>query len=229
MPDPDVAQPHPAVIRVLICDDHAIVRQGLQTFLELQDGIEIVGQAADGEEAVSKAAAMRPDVVLMDLVMPRLDGIEAIRRIRAAQATAKIIVLTSFADDDKVFPAIKAGATGYLMKDVAPNDLANAIRMASEGESILHPEVARRLISEVRGEHTQPRTEGTAELARLTEREREVLSEIAHGRSNKEIAQNLVLSEKTVKTHVSNILQKLGVADRTQAALFAVRHHLVEP
>jgi two-component system, NarL family, response regulator LiaR len=229
MPDPEGTQPPPAVIRVLICDDHAIVRQGLQTFLELQDGIEIVGQAADGEEAVSKAAAMRPDVVLMDLVMPRIDGIEAIRRIRAAQANAKIIVLTSFADDDKVFPAIKAGATGYLMKDVAPNDLANAIRLASEGESILHPDVARRLISEVRGENAPPPTEGAADLARLTERETEVLREIATGRSNKEIAQDLVLSEKTVKTHVSNILQKLGLADRTQAALFAVRHHLVEP
>lgn len=218
-----------AVIRVLICDDHAIVRQGLQTFLELQDGIEIVGQAADGEEAVSKAAAMRPDVVLMDLVMPRVDGIEAIRRIRETQANAKIIVLTSFADDDKVFPAIKAGATGYLMKDVAPSELADAIRRASDGESILHPDVARRLISEVRGEHAQPSIEGAAELARLTERENEVLREIASGRSNKEIAQRLVLSEKTVKTHVSNILSKLGLADRTQAALFAVRHHLVEP
>jgi NarL family two-component system response regulator LiaR len=219
----------PDVIRVLICDDHAIVRQGLQTFLELQDGIEIVGQAADGEEAVSKAAAMRPDVVLMDLVMPRIDGIEAIRRIRAARAEAKIIVLTSFADDEKLFPAIKAGATGYLMKDVAPNDLADAIRRANEGESILHPDVATRLIREVRGEHAQPAVEGAEDLARLTEREREVLAEIAHGHSNKEIARDLVLSEKTVKTHVSNILQKLGLADRTQAALFAVRHHLVEP
>jgi NarL family two-component system response regulator LiaR len=219
MPDP---------IRVLICDDHAIVRQGLQTFLELQDGIEIAGQAADGEEAVSKAAAMRPDVVLMDLVMPRVDGIEAIRQIRGAQANAKIIVLTSFADDDKVFPAIKAGATGYLMKDVAPAELADAIRRASEGESILHPDVARRLINEVRGEYAQPSIEGAEELARLTEREREVLREIASGRSNKEIARDLVLSEKTVKTHVSNILQKLGLSDRTQAALFAVRHHLVE-
>jgi NarL family two-component system response regulator LiaR len=219
----------PDVIRVLICDDHAIVRQGLQTFLELQDGIEIVGQAADGEEAVSKAAAMRPDVVLMDLVMPRIDGIEAIRRIRAARAEAKIIVLTSFADDDKLFPAIKAGATGYLMKDVAPNDLADAIRRANEGESILHPDVATRLIREVRGEHAQPAVEGAEDLARLTEREREVLAEIAHGHSNKEIARDFVLSEKTVKTHVSNILQKLGLADRTQAALFAVRHHLVDP
>lgn len=214
-------------IRVLICDDHAIVRQGLQTFLELQDDIEIVGQASDGEEAVGKAAVTRPDVILMDLVMPRLDGIEAIRRIREADSCARIIVLTSFADDDKVFPAIKAGATGYLMKDVAPQELARAIRMARDGESILHPDVARKLMSEVRGE--TPVTEGAAELARLTEREREVLARIAHGRSNKEIAQDLTLSEKTVKTHVSNILSKLGLADRTQAALFAVRQHLVEP
>jgi NarL family two-component system response regulator LiaR len=214
-------------IRVLICDDHAIVRQGLQTFLELQDDIEIVGQASDGEEAVAKAAIMHPDVILMDLVMPRLDGIEAIRRIREADTNARIIVLTSFADDDKVFPAIKAGATGYLMKDIAPQELARAIRMARDGESILHPDVARRLMSEVRGETPVP--EGAAALARLTDREREVLARIAHGRSNKEIALDLTLSEKTVKTHVSNTLSKLGLADRTQAALFAVREHLVEP
>jgi NarL family two-component system response regulator LiaR len=214
-------------IRVLICDDHAIVRQGLQTFLELQDDIEIAGQAADGEEAVGKAAVTRPDVILMDLVMPRVDGIEAIRRIREADRNARIIVLTSFADDDKVFPAIKAGATGYLMKDVAPQELARAIRMARDGESILHPDVARKLMTEVRGETPVP--EGAAELARLTDREREVLECIARGRANKEIAVDLTLSEKTVKTHVSNILSKLGLADRTQAALFAVRQHLVEP
>jgi len=214
-------------IRVLICDDHAIVRQGLQTFLDLQDDIEVAGQAADGEEAVAKAAVVRPDVVLMDLVMPKIDGIEAIRRIRAADASAKIIVLTSFADNDKVFPAIKAGASGYLMKDVSPQDLARAIRGVRDGESILHPDVARKLMTEVRGETPVP--EGAAELARLTDREREVLMRIAHGRSNKEIAQDLTLSEKTVKTHVSNILSKLGLADRTQAALFAVRQHLVEP
>jgi NarL family two-component system response regulator LiaR len=214
-------------IRVLICDDHAIVRQGLQTFLDLQDDIEVAGQASDGEEAVAKAAVVRPDVVLMDLVMPKIDGIEAIRRIRAADPSAKIIVLTSFADNDKVFPAIKAGASGYLMKDVSPQDLAHAIRSVRDGESILHPDVARKLMMEVRGETPVP--EGAAELARLTVREREVLMRIAHGRSNKEIAQDFTLSERTVKTHVSNILSKLGLADRTQAALFAVRQHLVEP
>jgi NarL family two-component system response regulator LiaR len=159
--------------------------------------------------------------------MPRVDGIEAIRRIRAADSGARIIVLTSFADDDKVFPAIKAGAMGYLMKDVSPHELARAIRMACEGESILHPDIARKLMTEVRGETPAP--EGAAELARLTGREREVLVCIARGRANKEIAQDLTLSEKTVKTHVSNILSKLGLADRTQAALFAVRQHLVEP
>ncbi len=214
-------------IRVLICDDHAIVRQGLQAFLELQDDMEVVGQASNGEEAAAKAAVMRPDVILMDLVMPGVDGIEAIRRIRASDQSARIIVLTSFAADDKVFPAIKAGATGYLMKDVAPPDLVRAIRRARDGESILHPDVARKLMSEVRGE--TPRPEGATELARLTEREREVLVLIARGRANKEIAQDLTLSEKTVKTHVSNILSKIGVSDRTQAALFAVRQHLVEP
>ena len=216
----------PEKIRVLICDDHAVVRQGLKTFLELQDDIEVVGQASDGEEAVGKAAVTLPDVILMDLVMPRVDGIEAIRRIREANGAAKIIVLTSFADDDKVFPAIKAGATGYLMKDVSPHDLALAIRMAREGESLLHPDVARKLMTEVRGETPVP--EGSTALARLTDREREVLVLIAHGRSNKEIALDLTLSEKTVKTHVSKVLGKLDVADRTQAALFAVRQHLVE-
>ena len=212
-------------IRVLICDDHSVVRQGLQTFLELQDDIEIAGQAADGEEAVAKAAVTRPDVILMDLVMPRLDGIEAIRRIRAASPDVPIIVLTSFAEDDKVFPAIRAGAAGYLMKDVSPQDLAKAIRSARAGEALLHPDVARRLMEEVSGggKPVDPA------LARLTEREIQVLKLLGRGRANKEIARDLTLSEKTVKTHVSNILQKIGVPDRTQAALFAVRQHLVEP
>lgn len=211
----------PETTRVLICDDHQIVRQGLRTFLELQDDIEIAGEAADGEEAIAKVLTHHPDVVLMDLVMPRVDGIEAIRRIRAGAESVKIIVLTSFADDDKIFPAIRAGADGYLMKDVTPADLVKAIRMAREGEPLLHPDVARRIMRELR-------TGDDAELARLTEREREVLSLIAQGRSNKEIARDLTLSEKTVKTHVSNIFAKLGLSDRTQAALFAVRHHLVE-
>lgn len=211
------------LIRVLVCDDHEVVRQGLATFLALQDDIEIAGQAADGEEAVAKAAELRPDVILMDLVMPRVDGITAIGRIVAADADAKIIVLTSFADDDKLFPAIRAGAVGYLMKDVSPQDLAKAIRMAREGEPLLQPDIARRLMAELSGGGSV-----NAELARLTERETEVLRLIAKGRANKEIARDLVLSEKTVKTHVSNILQKLHLSDRTQAALFAVRQHLVE-
>jgi NarL family two-component system response regulator LiaR len=212
-------------IRVLICDDHAIVRQGLQTFLELQDDIEIVGQAADGEHAVAQALKLRPDVVLMDVVMPQVDGIEAIRRIRAEDQEMQIIVLSSFSDDAQIFPAIRAGASGYLMKDVSPQELAKAIRMARAGEPLLHPDIARRLMEEVSSAANPERTD----LARLTEREVEVLRLVAHGRSNKEIAQDLVLSEKTVKTHVSNILQKLHLADRTQAALFAVRQRLVEP
>jgi NarL family two-component system response regulator LiaR len=216
----------PEKIRVLICDDHFVVRQGLQTFLEMQDDIAIAGQASDGVEAIEKTRALNPDVVLMDIVMPRIDGVEAIRQIREYDATVPIIVLTSFAEDDKVFPAIKAGATGYLMKDVSPHDLARAIRMARDGEPLLHPDVARRLMKELRGE-TKPAE--SPEMQRLTEREREVLASLAHGRSNKEIALDLVLSEKTVKTHVSNILQKLQLADRTQAALFAVRQGLVEP
>ena len=211
----------PERTRVLICDDHQIVRQGLRTFLELQPDIEITGEAADGEEAVAKAAVHRPDVVLMDLVMPRVDGIEAIRRIREQASGTKIIVLTSFADDDKIFPAIRAGADGYLMKDVSPQDLVKAIRMAREGEPLLHPDIARRLMNELRGGNDE-------DVARLTAREIDVLRLIAGGRSNKEIAVDLTLSEKTVKTHVSNIFAKLGLSDRTQAALFAVRHKLVQ-
>jgi NarL family two-component system response regulator LiaR len=209
--------------RLLICDDHAVVRQGLTAFLALQDDIEIAGEAADGEEAVAQALALRPDVVLMDLVMPRVDGVEAIRRIRAALPETRVIVLTSFLDDDKVFPAIKAGADGYLMKDVSPQDLAKAIRMARAGEPLLAPEVARRLMDEA------SREGAAAPAGRLTERETEVLRLIAKGRSNKEIARELTLAEKTVKAHVSNILQKLGLADRTQAALYAVRERIADP
>ena len=211
------------VIRVLICDDHAVVRQGLATFLDLQDDIEIAGEAADGADAVAKAASLQPDVVLMDLVMPQLDGVEAIRRIRAADPDAKIIVLTSYADDEKIFSAIRAGASGYLMKDVSPQDLAKAIRMARDGDPLLHPDVARRLMDHV----SHPEPPGAAALARLTAREVEVLRLIARGMANKESARELVLSEKTVKTHVSNLLQKLDLGDRTQAALFAVRNGVV--
>jgi NarL family two-component system response regulator LiaR len=211
-------------IRVMIADDHAVVRQGLTTFLELQDDIQIVAQASDGEEAARAAARTKPDVALMDLVMPRVDGIEAIAQIAASSPKTRVLVLTSFADDERIFAAIRAGAAGYLMKDVSPQDLAKAVRMVHAGEPILHPSIARRLMDEVgRPADTMPPGE------HLTERELDVIRLIAKGRSNKEIAQDLVLSEKTVKTHVSNILQKLHLADRTQAALYAVRQHLAEP
>ena len=209
-------------IGVLIADDHPVVRQGLRTFLELQEDVDVVGEACDGEEAVELAARLLPDVVLMDLVMPRTDGIEATRRIRAASPSTQVIVLTSFAEDEKVFPAVKAGAAGYLLKDVQPRELGEAIRAVRRGEALLHPAVAAKLMHEV--------AEGGREEAPglLTARELEVLRLLARGLSNKAIAAELVVSEKTVKTHVSNILAKLHLADRTQAALYAVRRRLVE-
>ena len=213
-------------IRTLVIDDEPLARERMRSLVASETDFEVVGEAADGEEAVGKADVLQPDVVLMDLVMPRVDGIEAIARIRERNAGVKIIVLTSFADDDKIFPAIRAGASGYLMKDVPPQELAKAIRMARAGESLLHPDVARRVMEQLRHGGRDERADG---LSRLTEREIDVLNLIAKGRSNKEIAHDLVLSEKTVKTHVSNILQKLHLSDRTQAALLAVRERLVEP
>ncbi len=210
------------MIRVLIADDHAVVRQGLRTFLELQDEIEVVGEAADGETAVAETERLKPDVALMDLVMPRLGGEEAIRRIAEVSPATRVLVLTSFAEDDKLFPAVRAGAAGYLLKDVQPRQLVGAIRAADAGETILHPTVAARLVEEVAGRPQAPRTP-------LTERELEVLALIARGMANKLIALELGVAEHTVKTHVSNILGKLGVSDRTQAALWAVREGLVEP
>lgn len=209
-------------ISVLLVDDHQVVRQGLRDFLELQDDIEVVGEAGSGEEGVQLAREFLPDVVLMDLVMPGIDGVEATRRVKEVSPSTRIIVLTSFADDNKVFPAIKAGAISYLLKDVSPEDLAHAIRAAQRNEAVLHPEVAAKLMQEF----STPRTTETP-LEHLTDREMDVLRLIARGRSNKEIADTLIISEKTVKTHVSNILSKLHLADRTQAAIYALRQRLV--
>jgi DNA-binding NarL/FixJ family response regulator len=211
------------MIRVLIADDHAVVREGLRGFLALQEDVEVVGEAADGEEAAAAAERLTPDVALVDLVMPRVDGIEAIRRIRAVAPATRVIVLTSFADEDRMLPAVRAGAVGYLLKDVDPKDLVAAVRTVNDGGTLLHPTVIRELVREVAGGRRQPAADSP-----LTAREREVLGLIARGRANKAIAFELGVAEKTVKTHVSNILGKLGVTDRTQAALYAVREGLVD-
>jgi NarL family two-component system response regulator LiaR len=208
-------------IKVLIADDPAVERQGLRTFLDLQADVEVVAEAADGEEAVEAAARLEPDVVLMDLVMPGTDGVEAIRRLRERGVPSRVIVLTSFVDDDKLFPAVRAGAAGYLLKDVQPQELVNAIRAVHAGESPVDPAVAGRLLAEVADSAPGPRQP-------LTAREREVLVLVARGLPNKLIARDLGVSEKTVKTHVSSILSKLGLTDRTQAALYAVREGLVD-
>ncbi|MER5974377.1 response regulator transcription factor [Streptomyces sp. NPDC002055] len=205
-------------IRVLLVDDHQVVRRGLRTFLEVQDDIEVVGEAADGAEGVECAEELRPDVVLMDVKMPGTDGIEALRQLRARENPARVLIVTSFTEQRTVVPALRAGAAGYVYKDVDPEALAGAIRSVHAGHVLLQPEVAGALLSQEVAGGAQGR--GNA----LTEREREVLALIADGRSNREIARALVLSEKTVKTHVSNILMKLDLADRTQAALWAVRH-----
>lgn len=212
-------------IQVLIVDDHAVVREGLRAFLELQDGIEVAGEAGDGEQAIAQAETLAPDVILMDLVMPRLDGVGAMRELRARAAEAKVIVLTSFLDDDRLLPAIQAGASGYLLKDVEPSELARAVRAAVDGEAILDPTVAARVVQAISDGATPT---APPEPERLTRREHEVLDLIAHGRSNKRIALELGISEKTVKAHVGRVLTKLGVADRTQAALLAVQQGLVQ-
>jgi NarL family two-component system response regulator LiaR len=188
--------------------------------LALQEDIEVVGEAANGLEAVEQTSHLLPDVVLMDLIMPQVDGIEATRRIRTVSPSTQIIVLTSFGEDDKVFAAIKAGALSYLLKNVSPNDLVKAVQAAYRGETQLHPEIAKKLMDEL---SLGPRRQTPEEL---TERELEVLRLIARGQSNREIARELIISEKTVKTHVSNILSKLHLADRTQAAIYALREGL---
>jgi NarL family two-component system response regulator LiaR len=204
-------------VRVMIVDDHAVVREGLKKYLGLLNEFEIAGEAATGAEAVELAGKLRPQVILMDLVMPVMDGIEATRQLHEKMPDIKVIVLTSFTDDDKLFPALRAGAVAYLLKDVGPAELAETIRAAARGETRLNPEVTRRLVAGLAGGAEQ-RPEDL-----LTDREMDVLRCIARGRSNKEIGADLFISEKTVKTHVGSILDKLGLADRTQAALYAVK------
>jgi NarL family two-component system response regulator LiaR len=209
-------------ITVMLIDDHRVVRQGLRDFLELQPDIDVIGEASSGEEGVQLARELLPDVVLMDLVMPGIDGVETTRLVKAVSPSSRVIVLTSFADDDKVFPAIKAGAISYLLKDISPEDLAHAIRAAQRNEAVLHPEVAAKLMQEF----SAPRP-GEPPVDQLTPREMDVLRLVAKGMSNKEIADKLIISEKTTKTHISNILSKLHLADRTQVAIYALRKRLV--
>jgi len=208
-------------IRILIADDHAIVREGLRSLIGTEPGLELVGEASDGLEAILKSRTLKPDIILLDMMMPRKDGLGAIEEIIKENPTARILVLTSFAEDDKVFPAIKAGALGYLLKDSSPNELLQAIRNVYQGEASLHPTIARKLIRELNQPPVLPPTSDP-----LTERELEVLRQVAQGLSNDDIAEKLVVSERTVRTHVSHILDKLHLANRTQMALYAVREGL---
>ncbi len=208
-------------IRVLVADDHAIVRKGIRALLATEADILVVGEAQDGQEAVAKVARLSPDVVLMDLVMPVMDGLEATRRIVAQRQGVHVLVLTSFTGIDKIFPAIKAGALGYLLKDAGPEELVKAIRQVHCGNSSLHPAIARKLLQELAGSD-----EPSSQQDPLTEREKEVVRLVAQGRSNQDIADRLAISEATVRTHVSHILTKLGLSSRTQAALYALRKGL---
>ena len=213
-----------AKISVLIVDDHGMVRQGLRTYLGLMEDIKVVGEAQNGSEALTQVRRLKPDVVLMDLVMPEMDGIEATRRISESYPDTKVIVLSSFTEDDKVFPAIKSGAAGYLLKDIAPAELASAIRAVTLGQTQLHPDIAKKLVKQF----VEPKAGIQAVHEDLTPREVEVLRLLAEGMSNAELAQALFISEKTVKSHISNILGKLHLADRTQAAIYAYKHGLAE-
>ena len=216
-------------IRVLLVDDHAIVRQGLRMFIEMQQDMEVVGEGSNGLEAVEMAAQLNPDVILLDLMMPQMDGIEATQKIMEQAPHARVLILTSFGEDDKVFPAIRAGAQGYLLKDIQPRDLVQAVRETYMGKAQLHPDIARQLMMAVSGEPPVKNPKPaplSEELKGLTDREREVLEQIARGLTNREIAEQMVISEKTVKTHVSNLLDKLGLEDRTRAAIWALKHGL---
>lgn len=209
-----------ATIRVVIADDHAVVRQGLRFLLEQQGDIAVVGEGADGARAVALVADLLPDVALVDLLMPAMDGVTAIRAIKLAAPTTRVIVLTSYHEDDQIFAAIEAGALSYLLKDTNPRGIVAAVRAAARGESVLHPMVAARVLREMRQAPRSP-------LDDLTQREVKVLTRLARGRSNREIAVDLSIGEQTVKTHVSNILSKLHLADRTQAAIYALQEGLV--
>ena len=212
------------MIRVLIADDHHVVRRGLMFFLKTQKDMDIVGEATNGREAVEMTANLKPDVVLMDLVMSEMDGIQATKRIKIKYPQIQVLMLTSFSDRDHVIPALKAGAAGYQLKDIEPDDLAEAIRKLMRGENTLHPEATNQLEKE-----NEPSKLRAHEEYPLTPREQDVLAELTKGKSNREIASSLFVTEKTVKTHISNIFVKLQVQDRTQAALYAVKHGLTEP
>ena len=210
-------------IRILVTDDHPVVRRGLCGLIRTEPGMEVVGEAADGVEAVSQARLLQPDVILLDMVMPNMNGVEAIREIKTENPDARILVLTSFAEDEHVFPAMKAGALGYLLKDSSPQELLRAIHDVYRGESSLHPTVAHKLIRELYQPSDLPSTD-----APLTEREMGVLRLVAQGKSNQQVAEKLFIGERTVGNHVSTILRKLHLANRTQAALYALRRGLVD-
>lgn len=210
-------------IKILIADDHHVVRRGLAFFLRTQDQIEIIGEAGNGMEAVGMAELLKPDLVLMDLSMPIMDGIEATKKIKEKLPQIKVMILTSFSDQNHVIPAIEAGASGYQLKDVEPDELVKAIKQLMTGENQLHPKATSQILN-----HLASKNEMKRPFEDLTRREFEVLQEIARGKSNKEIAASLFITEKTVKTHVSNILAKLSLSDRTQAALYAVRNGIIK-
>jgi NarL family two-component system response regulator LiaR len=210
-------------IRVILVDDHNMVRIGLKAYFSTLSDIQVVGEAGTGEQAVRLAAELAPDVVLMDLIMPGMDGVEATRQVKKVSPRTQVIVVTSYHEDEHIFPAIRAGALSYVLKDIDPDDLAGAIRLAAAGEAVINPRVGARLVKELHG----VRDESVNPFRELTDREMEVLRQIAAGKSNQEIAEALVISEKTVKTHVTNILSKLQLSDRTQAAVYAWQEGIV--
>ncbi len=208
---------------ILLVDDHKVVRQGVRAFLDLQPDLSVVAEAKNGEEAIVQAQEHAPDVVLMDLIMPGMDGVEATRKVKQVSPRSQVIVLTSYQQDEHIFPAIRAGALSYLLKDVEPLELADAVRKAAAGEAVLHPRVAARVVQEIHG----TRKDELNPFTELSERELDVLKLIADGQSNNDIAELLFISPKTVKSHVSNILSKLHLGDRTQAAVYAWREGVV--